>query len=316
MEGKRLEAVQHLNAAEDALKSSFFKSPDSYTAIKELESAGFCYKLAKDHQNSKNAFLRAANLSETQKNWHHAAKYILNLYGYFCFCFVLSLRLLQEAARAALQVDKKVEAGDLLAKAGNNFYIGNSTSSATAAFEQAGKILESEDLEKAIDNYLRAFDIYEADDLYLPANNVLRYALSASLKYKDKQTTLKLFEKQIYLAKVCKQEAIFYTAVSGLIILHLSSGDFVSANKAYKNYFNSGEHRVNSLRAFCQKAIEAYEAGDATLFENCSRLSPFSLLDNQVLFKSIKVPGSHSVAKKDSAGIVSEREESDEDGIC
>jgi hypothetical protein len=40
MEGKRLEAVQHLNAAEDALKSSFFKSPDSYTAIKELESAG------------------------------------------------------------------------------------------------------------------------------------------------------------------------------------------------------------------------------------------------------------------------------------
>jgi hypothetical protein len=45
--------------------------------------------------------------------------------------------------------------------------------------------LESEDLEKAIDNYLRAFDIYEADDLYLPANNVLRYALSASLKYKE-----------------------------------------------------------------------------------------------------------------------------------
>uniref|UniRef100_A0A674D6Y9 Gamma-soluble NSF attachment protein n=1 Tax=Salmo trutta TaxID=8032 RepID=A0A674D6Y9_SALTR len=336
MAAKINEAHDHIAKAEKYLKTSFMKwKPDYDSAASEYSKAAVAFKNAKMLEEAKEAYLQEAEAHTNNKTLFHAAKAL-------------------EAAGMMLKDMQRIPEAIQYIERASMMYVENGTpDTAALALDRAGKLIESQDLAKAVDLYQKAASVFENEDRLRQAVEMLGKA-SRLLVRQHKYiltcfTDCSTFPTHSLPANCCfwpvrldeaavsiQKEKNMYKEIENYptcfkktiaqVLVHLHRNDFVAADKCVRESYSlpgfSGSEDCIAL----EQLLQGYDEQDEDQV-HCVCNSPlFKYMDNDYakLSISLRVPGGGKKKAPASAADAGEggagAGEADEDeyagGLC
>uniref|UniRef100_A0A8C8K5C9 Gamma-soluble NSF attachment protein n=1 Tax=Oncorhynchus tshawytscha TaxID=74940 RepID=A0A8C8K5C9_ONCTS len=304
MAAKINEAHDHIAKAEKYLKTSFMKwKPDYDSAASEYSKAAVAFKNAKMLEEAKEAYLQEAEAHTNNKTLFHAAKH------------VFSLQDMQRIPEAIQYIERA-----------SMMYVENGTpDTAALALDRAGKLIESQDLAKAVDLYQKAASVFENEDRLRQAVEMLGKASRLLVRQHKLDEAAVSIQKEKNMYKEIENYPTCFKKTIAQVLVHLHRNDFVAADKCVRESYSlpgfSGSEDCIAL----EQLLQGYDEQDEDQV-HCVCNSPlFKYMDNDYakLSISLRVPGGgkkKAPASAADAGEGAEAGEADEDeyagGLC
>uniref|UniRef100_A0A8C8CI67 Gamma-soluble NSF attachment protein n=1 Tax=Oncorhynchus tshawytscha TaxID=74940 RepID=A0A8C8CI67_ONCTS len=314
MAAKINEAHDHIAKAEKYLKTSFMKwKPDYDSAASEYSKAAVAFKNAKMLEEAKEAYLQEAEAHTNNKTLFHAAKR--------SFCY----RALEAAGMMLKDMQRIPEAIQYIERA-SMMYVENGTpDTAALALDRAGKLIESQDLAKAVDLYQKAASVFENEDRLRQAVEMLGKASRLLVRQHKLDEAAVSIQKEKNMYKEIENYPTCFKKTIAQVLVHLHRNDFVAADKCVRESYSlpgfSGSEDCIAL----EQLLQGYDEQDEDQV-HCVCNSPlFKYMDNDYakLSISLRVPGGgkkKAPASAADAGEGAEAGEADEDeyagGLC
>lgn len=274
MSAKLKIALGNMAAAEKALKTSMFKwSPDYDTAASEYTKAATNFKLAGSPEKSKDAYIKASQVQERLGSLFHAAK------------------LLTQAAGIASDLKDLEEAVSLLERACSLYREHGAPDTAALTLSKAGKMCEAGLPSKSTELYLKAADLCEGDEKLRDAGDYLNNAVRMELKQKRYLKSAEIMKKRLAIMKTLANVNISYHIILSMVIAYLAEGDYVSAEKAYKDGFELDRYGESDEAIYGEQFLKSFEDGDAELLNKTKSAPMVTHMDTELarLAKSLTI---------------------------
>ncbi|XP_070961079.1 gamma-soluble NSF attachment protein-like isoform X2 [Oncorhynchus clarkii lewisi] len=307
MAAKINEAHDHIAKAEKYLKTSFMKwKPDYDSAASEYSKAAVAFKNAKMLEEAKEAYLQEAEAHTNNKT---------------SFCY----RALEAAGMMLKDMQRIPEAIQYIERA-SMMYVENGTpDTAALALDRAGKLIESQDLAKAVDLYQKAASVFENEDRLRQAVEMLGKASRLLVRQHKLDEAAVSIQKEKNMYKEIENYPTCFKKTIAQVLVHLHRNDFVAADKCVRESYSlpgfSGSEDCIAL----EQLLQGYDEQDEDQV-HCVCNSPlFKYMDNDYakLSISLRVPGGgkkKAPASAADAGEGAEAGEADEDeyagGLC
>uniref|UniRef100_A0A8C7WDA7 Gamma-soluble NSF attachment protein n=1 Tax=Oncorhynchus mykiss TaxID=8022 RepID=A0A8C7WDA7_ONCMY len=316
MAAKINEAHDHIAKAEKYLKTSFMKwKPDYDSAASEYSKAAVAFKNAKMLEEAKEAYLQEAEAHTNNKTRSfcyralEAAGMMLKVSMFF------SLQDMQRIPEAIQYIERA-----------SMMYVENGTpDTAALALDRAGKLIESQDLAKAVDLYQKAASVFENEDRLRQAVEMLGKASRLLVRQHKLDEAAVSIQKEKNMYKEIENYPTCFKKTIAQVLVHLHRNDFVAADKCVRESYSlpgfSGSEDCIAL----EQLLQGYDEQDEDQV-HCVCNSPlFKYMDNDYakLSISLRVPGGgkkKAPASAADAGEGAEAGEADEDeyagGLC
>uniref|UniRef100_A0A8C8K4Z3 Gamma-soluble NSF attachment protein n=1 Tax=Oncorhynchus tshawytscha TaxID=74940 RepID=A0A8C8K4Z3_ONCTS len=309
MAAKINEAHDHIAKAEKYLKTSFMKwKPDYDSAASEYSKAAVAFKNAKMLEEAKEAYLQEAEAHTNNKTYPFLLTLIIDRH-------VFSLQDMQRIPEAIQYIERA-----------SMMYVENGTpDTAALALDRAGKLIESQDLAKAVDLYQKAASVFENEDRLRQAVEMLGKASRLLVRQHKLDEAAVSIQKEKNMYKEIENYPTCFKKTIAQVLVHLHRNDFVAADKCVRESYSlpgfSGSEDCIAL----EQLLQGYDEQDEDQV-HCVCNSPlFKYMDNDYakLSISLRVPGGgkkKAPASAADAGEGAEAGEADEDeyagGLC
>nr|XP_036230215.1 gamma-soluble NSF attachment protein isoform X2 [Bactrocera oleae] len=222
MTSKKIEEGQELvRQAEKSLKVGLLKwRPDYDVAADEYTKAATAFRIAKSFDQSKECLVKAIDCHKNNRSWFHAAK-----------CYEQIILILKETNNL-LEIEPNVN------KACNLYQQHGSPEAAATALDKAAKIVEQKHPEIALNFYKHALEVVMLDD---STRHAAEYATKISrilVKLKKYDQAADAIRREIGLNQQTESYGQIGRLAVALVLVQLARGDFVAAEKAFKEWGN------------------------------------------------------------------------------
>lgn len=244
MASKKIEEGQnHIKAAEKSLKTSFMKwRPDHDIAADEYQKAATCFRNAKSYGQCKDCLMKAAECHKQNRSWYHAAK------------------CLDQAILVCKDMGDFSEIYALADRACTMFQQHGSPDSGAACLDKAAKLLESQHPEQALRLYQRAAEVVNIEDSPRQAAEFMSKVARILVKLKMYDQAVDALRRELGFHQQCDQIQAMGRLTVCLVLVQLARGDYVAAEKAYREWGNCCEAPENNT---LERLLHAYDQEDA-----------------------------------------------------
>ncbi|CAG9824876.1 unnamed protein product [Phaedon cochleariae] len=237
------EGLEHIRNAEKSLKTSLLKwRPDYENAADEYNKAATCFRIAKSHEQCKDCLLKAVECFKQNKALFYAAKALDQ-----CILVCKELGDLREVASFA-------------ERAANMFQTQGNAESAAASLDKAAKILEAQHPADALKLYQHAAEVVMIQDSTRQAAEYINKVARLHVKLQQYDLAADAIRREMGLHEQNESYQATGRLTVALVLVQLTRGDVVAAEKAFKEWGNYCEGaEVQTLEAL----LQAYDEEDA-----------------------------------------------------
>ncbi|XP_056639587.1 gamma-soluble NSF attachment protein-like [Diorhabda sublineata] len=240
---KSLESgYEHVKNAEKSLKTSLLKwRPDYENAAEEYNKAATCFRIAKSYEQCRDCLLKAVDCYKQNKALFYASKALDQ-------CVLVSKEL-----------------GDIRAipifaeRAANMFQTHGSPESATSSLSKAAKIIEQTLPADALRLYQHAIEIATIQDNVGDAAEFANKIARLHVKLQQYDLAADAIRRELGL----RQQSELFDATGrltlSLVLVQLTRGDVVAAEKAFKEWGNNCQNPELSV---LENLLQAYDEED------------------------------------------------------
>ncbi|XP_035614442.1 gamma-soluble NSF attachment protein-like [Oncorhynchus keta] len=286
MAAKINEAHDHIAKAEKYLRTSFMKwKPDYDSAASEYAKAAVAFKNAKMLEEAKEAYLQEAEAHTNNKTLFHAAKAL-------------------EAAGMMLKDMQRIPEAIQYIERASMMYVENGTpDTAALALDRAGKLIESQDLAKAVDLYQKAASVFENEDRLRQAVEMLGKSSRLLVRQHKLDEAAVSIQKEKNMYKEIENYPTCFKKTSAQVLVHLHRNDFVAADKCVRESYSlpgfSGSEDCIAL----EQLLQGYDEQDEDQVHRVCNSPLFKYMDNDYakLSVSLRVPGGGKKKKAPAA---------------
>lgn len=284
MATKKIEEGQELvRQAEKSLKTTLLKwKPDYDVAADEYSKAATCFRIAKSFDKSKECFMKAIECHKNNSSWFHAAK-----------CYEQIIIILKDT-------DNFVEIEPTANKACSLYQQHGSPEAGASALDKAAKIVENKHPEVALRLYQHAMEVVLNEDS-------TRQAAEFATKVSRLMVKLKMFDqaanailREISLNQATESYSQIGRLTVGLVLVQLARGDYVAAEKSYKEWGNCCDpQEIQTL----EMLLQGFDEEDPDLARRALS-SPFIKhmdVEYAILARDLPLPEGMPVAPKAAA---------------
>ncbi|KAJ8010605.1 hypothetical protein DPEC_G00076800 [Dallia pectoralis] len=307
MAAKINEAHDHIAKAEKYLKTSFMKwKPDYDSAASEYSKAAVAFKNAKMFEEAKEAYLQEAEAHTNNKTLFHAAKAL-------------------EAAGMMLKDMQRLPDAIQYIERASMMYVENGTpDTAALALDRAGKLIESQDLAKAVDLYQKAASVFENEDRLRQAVEMLGKSSRLLVRQHKLDEAAASIQKEKNMYKEIENYPTCFKKTIAHVLVHLHRNDFVAADKCVRESYSlpgfSGSEDCIAL----EQLLQGYDEQDQDQVSRVCNSPLFKYMDNDYakLSISLRVPGggkkkpTTAAAESGEAGAADADEDEYAGGLC
>lgn len=243
MQAKKIEEGQeYIRQAEKSLKTSLLKwRPDYDVAADDYNKAATAFRIAKAYDQCKECYTKAANCHKQNRAFFHAAK-----------CYEQIMLVLKETNNLT-QIEEYVN------RASKLYQQHGSPESAAAALDKAAKCLEGPHPEVSLRLYQHALEVVMIEDSTRQAAEFATKVSRILVKLGMYDQAADALRREIGLNQQTESyQAIGRLAVA-LVLVQLARGDYVAAEKAFKEWGNCCDaQEVQTL----EMLLQAYDDED------------------------------------------------------
>ncbi|XP_058126703.1 gamma-soluble NSF attachment protein-like [Anopheles ziemanni] len=254
MSSKIEEAQEHIRQAEKCLKTSLLKwRPDYDNAAEEYNKAATCFRNAKSLDQCRDCLIKSSDCHRQNRALFHAAK-----------CF-------DQAILISKEMNKLGDIRGLAERACNLYQQHGSPESGATVLDKAAKILEQSHPEDALQLFKQAVDVVTIEDSTRQGAEYASKVSRIMVKLGMYDQAADAIRREIgLLQQVGSDSAIGRLAVA-LVLVQLARGDYVAAEKAFKEWGNCCDAaEVQTLESL----LQAYDDEDPELAQRALS-SPF-----------------------------------------
>lgn len=242
-------------------------------AAHEYSKAATNFKNAKSYPQCKDCLLRASECYKQNRSFFSAAKSI------------------EQAALISKDMGDLIETANLVERACQLFQEHGTPDTAALSLDKGAKIIESKYPERALRLYLKAAEVVLLEDRPRQAAEYLSKAARLQVKLRFLDDAVGTIKREIEMHTTTQNRAAVGRLVVAMVIVHLSRGDYVAADKEFRDGISCVEddeiYTVETL-------LEAYDQEDP---ETAARAlnSPFIKhmdVEYAKLARALHVPGS------------------------
>ncbi|XP_052860021.1 gamma-soluble NSF attachment protein-like [Anopheles cruzii] len=317
MSSKIEEAQEHIRQAEKCLKTSILKwRPDFDNAAEEYNKAATCFRNAKSLDQSRDCLMKSSDCHRQNRALFHAAK------------------CLDQAILICKEMNNLGDIRKLAERACHLYQQHGSPESGATVLDKAAKILEQTHPEDALQLYKQAVEVVTIEDSTRQGAEYASKVARIMVKLGMYDQAADAIRREIGLHQQVGSDGAIGRLAVALVLVQLARGDYVAAEKAFKEWGNCCDSaEVQTLESL----LLAYDDEDPELAQRALS-SPFIRhmdLEYARLARDLPLPKGVSIApkanvienatasyispnsadtSKPSAGPVAEDE--DEGGLC
>eukprot|EP00298_Acanthocystis_sp_HF-20_P028302 c6984_g1_i2.p1 GENE.c6984_g1_i2~~c6984_g1_i2.p1 ORF type:complete len:297 (+),score=101.42 c6984_g1_i2:34-924(+) len=295
MDAKRKEADENMAKGEERLKTSLFRrKPDWLGAIDFFDRAGICYKNCQDKPKSMEAYKKLSTCHENIGGYASAAKALEN---------------------ASALTDDAVESANILEAAARLYQVAQTSERAAEVLVKAAKILEKNDVTRAITFMTEAAEIIEDQERYHMARDAFISALTFVARNRDYDSAIKILERQARIFAKLDQPKNKWKAQLSIIVLLLAKDDFSAADDSYESFVKEHDFSSSDEWFTATDLLHAYEQANTEALDKVKESPHIISLENCIIkvLKELKITGGPKPRKHHVMG--QEEEFKDENDI-
>uniref|UniRef100_A0A0R3S019 Gamma-soluble NSF attachment protein n=1 Tax=Elaeophora elaphi TaxID=1147741 RepID=A0A0R3S019_9BILA len=261
------EATECIRKAEAYLKTSFIKmkfKPDYDSAAVEYDRAAVCFKNASQMEQSRDAYLKAAQMHKESGNLFHWAK-----------CNESAATICKEMGDSCGTLKYMDLAADGYAESG-------SSDSSAMALDKAAKCLEDIDPEKAIEVYRKALTMVQETDRSRMAGGFMTRLTKLYLKVKRYKEAANMINEEIEKYMEVKVFLNLFLVVVLFIFERCFFACYVCYHRKNENCICE-EFEISEDAKVCYALISAFESGDNDRFQQVLQRPILRAMDNEVV---------------------------------
>ncbi|XP_031652641.1 gamma-soluble NSF attachment protein isoform X2 [Oncorhynchus kisutch] len=227
---------------------------------------------------------------------------------YFCLYWMLlrrhfCCRALEAAGMMLKDMQRIPEAIQYIERA-SMMYVENGTpDTAALALDRAGKLIESQDLAKAVDLYQKAASVFENEDRLRQAVEMLGKSSRLLVRQHKLDEAAVSIQKEKNMYKEIENYPTCFKKTSAQVLVHLHRNDFVAADKCVRESYSlpgfSGSEDCIAL----EQLLQGYDEQDEDQVHRVCNSPLFKYMDNDYakLSISLRVPGGGKKKKAPAA---------------
>jgi len=248
------EAQEHIRLAEKGLKTGFLKwRPDYEIAADEYNKAAVCFRTAKAYDQCKYCLLKSADCHKQARSLFHSAK------------------CLDQAIIICKEMNNLQDVRMLAERACNLYQQHGSPESGTATLDKAAKILEDQMPDQSLALWQRACEVTGIED---STRQSTEYACKVSrlmVKLGMYDQACDAIRREIGLYQQTESYGLMGRLAVALVLVQLARGDYVAAEKAFKEWGNCCDPpEVQTLETL----LQAFDDEDPEMAKR-ALMSPF-----------------------------------------
>ncbi|XP_014015223.1 gamma-soluble NSF attachment protein isoform X2 [Salmo salar] len=236
-------------------------------------------------EEAKEAYLQEAEAHTNNKTLFHAAKAL-------------------EAAGMMLKDMQRIPEAIQYIERASMMYVENGTpDTAALALDRAGKLIESQDLAKAVDLYQKAASVFENEDRLRQAVEMLGKSSRLLVRQHKLDEAAVSIQKEKNMYKEIENYPTCFKKTSAQVLVHLHRNDFVAADKCVRESYSlpgfSGSEDCIAL----EQLLQGYDEQDEDQVHRVCNSPLFKYMDNDYakLSVSLRVPGGGKKKKAPAA---------------
>uniref|UniRef100_A0A6Q2ZD80 Gamma-soluble NSF attachment protein n=1 Tax=Esox lucius TaxID=8010 RepID=A0A6Q2ZD80_ESOLU len=233
------------------------------------------FKNSKMFEEAKDAYLQEAEAHTNNKTLFHAAK------------------ALEAAGMMLKDMQRLPEAIQYIERA-SMMYVENGTpDTAALALDRAGKLIESQDLAKAVDLYQKAASVFENEDRLRQAVQMVGKSSRLLVRQHKLDEAAASIQKEKNMYKEIENYPTCFKKTIAQVLVHLHRNDFVAADKCVRESYSlpgfSGSEDCIAL----EQLLQGYDEQDQDQVSRVCNSPLFKYMDNDYakLSISLRVPG-------------------------
>ncbi|KAG0228642.1 hypothetical protein BGW42_002062 [Actinomortierella wolfii] len=273
-ESRLKDAVKWMHEAEKHTEKGWFKKPDWDLAAQYYEKAATSFKAGKSYDQAVQAFVKASDAMAMASSMFMAA------------------RAMENAANVALQNLNQPERAAEMYKKASEFYMQNMTPDRAAEMlEKSAKAMEPVSVDAAINLYIGALNIYEAEDRARYATDTFKRAISLMVKHRRFDHALETLQRLGTVQEKSANKTAYFKTLLSIVIIRLAAGDEVDAGKRFQSFCAVDGFVRSEECAIAHAMLDAFEHRDQQYFDQTASRQHIGFLDNEIakLVRSIKV---------------------------
>ncbi|XP_041771329.1 gamma-soluble NSF attachment protein [Anopheles merus] len=280
MSSKIEEAQEHIRQAEKCLKTSLLKwRPDFDNAAEEYNKAATCFRNAKSLDQCRDCLMKSADCHRQNRALFHAAK------------------CLDQAILICKEMNNLGDIRKLAERACNLYQQHGSPESGATVLDKAAKILEQSHPEDALQLYKQAVDVVTIEDSTRQGAEYASKVARIMVKLGMYDQAADAIRREIGLHQQVGSEGAIGRLAVALVLVQLARGDYVAAEKAFKEWGNCCDAaEVQTLESL----LQAYDDEDPELAQRALS-SPFIRhmdVEYARLARDLPLPKGVSIAPK------------------
>ncbi|KAK3916984.1 Gamma-soluble NSF attachment protein [Frankliniella fusca] len=218
------EGLECIRNAEKSLKTSLLKwRPDYDSAADEYNRAATCFRNARSFQQCKDCLFKAADCYKQNRSFFHAAK------------------CLEQAMLMSRDLGNLLEIASLAERACSLYQQHGSPESGAFALDKAAKIIEEKHPEEALKLYQHAADVAMTENNVKQSAEFVSKVARILVKLKMYDQAADAVRREIGLHEQSEHLPAIGRLAVALVLVQLARGDYVAAEKAFKEWGNCCE---------------------------------------------------------------------------
>uniref|UniRef100_A0A182Q2P4 Gamma-soluble NSF attachment protein n=1 Tax=Anopheles farauti TaxID=69004 RepID=A0A182Q2P4_9DIPT len=254
MSSKIEEAQEHIRQAEKCLKTSLLKwRPDFDNAAEEYNKAATCFRNAKSLDQCRDCLMKSSDCHRQNRALFHAAK------------------CLDQAILICKEMNNLGDIRKLAERSCNLYQQHGSPESGATVLDKAAKILEQSHPEDALQLYKQAVDVVTIEDSTRQGAEYASKVARIMVKLGMYDQAADAIRREIGLHQQVGSDGAIGRLAVALVLVQLARGDYVAAEKAFKEWGNCCDAaEVQTLESL----LQAYDDEDPELAQRALS-SPF-----------------------------------------
>uniref|UniRef100_A0A182WB39 Gamma-soluble NSF attachment protein n=1 Tax=Anopheles minimus TaxID=112268 RepID=A0A182WB39_9DIPT len=280
MSSKIEEAQEHIRQAEKCLKTSLLKwRPDFDNAAEEYNKAATCFRNAKSLDQCRDCLMKSSDCHRQNRALFHAAK------------------CLDQAILICKEMNNLGDIRKLAERSCNLYQQHGSPESGATVLDKAAKILEQTHPEDALQLYKQAVDVVTIEDSTRQGAEYASKVARIMVKLGMYDQAADAIRREIGLHQQVGSDGAIGRLAVALVLVQLARGDYVAAEKAFKEWGNCCDAaEVQTLESL----LQAYDDEDPELAQRALS-SPFIRhmdVEYARLARDLPLPKGVSIAPK------------------
>ena len=218
------EGLECIKNAEKSLKTSFLKwRPDYDSAADEYNRAATCFRNARSFEQCKDCLMKAADCYKQNRSFFHAAK------------------CLDQAMLVCRDLGNLLEIASLAERSCSLYQQHGSAESGAFALDKAAKMIEEQHPGEALKLFQHAADVAMVENNIRQSAEYVSKVSRILVKLKMYDQAADSLRREIGLHEQSEHMPAIGRLAVALVLVQLARGDYVAAEKAFKEWGNCCE---------------------------------------------------------------------------